>query len=818
MTRVTCTHLLGPAARTFVAMCLLTTACHKNVTPVAALTTVMVSLSPATIQTGQTAIATATGLDQHGAPISVGAVVWSTGSLSVATVNASGVVTGVAPGQAQIAATSGGGKQGQATLTVTAVPVASVTVTPAAATLVLGATQQLTTTAKDAQGNILTGRIVAWATSNLAVAAVSSSGLVTAQASGTATVSAVVEGVTGTAAITVSTPLAIASVSNTSPLPLTPIQIVTRGLDLNAPVSVQYSNASGFSTTLTAIRVGSDGTVTAPVPLYVDPTSGKTSAGAVSVALIQGSSTSKPVQVTIGDLPSVASYGSQPGQITHAFLQYSAMRIASVIGSLQASSLLPGNNVDVSGEVASLQQLLQSTISARGDYDQVALNANLSYDIGILPNSADLRFDRSSLDMMDRTIGLYLTQLTPIILQAASTSALASRASKGIRLSPTRWFPGTGAFQSVGVAAPSAGGGVRLRLQGGSQFAPVAFATSLTGTLQPVFAVLEAAVNDVGIASVIQTAMAKDPGPLDAAIATAGGASVFFAVLNGSKSALAPALGALSAGLGLVQNFGMEIGDFAAILYASRHGNDPVILQAAQANLTKNAKDARWNTVSTELSLLNPNLGAFGGWIAALLKSDIVQNGIVPGASLLVGGKQFVDNAGGWTQLFAVTGQLANQIRGVFTSNAQGCAELRGATTIANAQGGFLAAQTGVSISPFEVQGSNVTALSDPSGNYDICLPLNSPNTDYTRLTVTAFDPYTFVVLGSFTVNFSAVTTATYTTMPTLSGTCIDGDLDGDDPDCDNLALRRPAPPGALSLHQSSPLTPIRPTRRVPRH
>ena len=354
-------------------------------------------------------------------------------------------------------------------------------------------------------------------------------------------------------------------------------------------------------------------------------------------------------------------------------------------------------------------------------------------------------------------------------------------------------------------------------MQGGSQSAPVVFATAPTGTLQAVFAVLEAAVNDAGIASVLQAAMAKDHGPLDAAIAATGGASVFFAVLNGSKSALAPALGALSAGLGLVQNLGMEAGDFAAILYASRHGNDPVILQTAQADLTKNANDAVWNTALTYLSLVNPNLGAFGGWIAALLKTNIVQNGIVPGASLLVGGKQFVDNAGGWTQLFAVTGQLANNITGVFTSNAQGCAELRGATAIANSQGGFLAAQTGISISPFEVQGSNVTALSDPSGNYDICLPLNSPNTDYTRLTVTAFDPYTFVVLGSFTANFSAVTTATYTTVPTLNGTCVDGDLDGDDPDCDNLALRRPAPPGAMSLHQSSPLSPIRPTRRVPR-
>ncbi|MDB4875792.1 MAG: hypothetical protein JWM41_2238 [Gemmatimonadetes bacterium] len=91
--------------------------------PPPVLTTITVTVSPSSIQVGQTATASASGLDQNGASIAVGTVQWTTGNASVATVSAAGVVTGVGAGQAQIIATSNG-KQGQASITVTAVTVA----------------------------------------------------------------------------------------------------------------------------------------------------------------------------------------------------------------------------------------------------------------------------------------------------------------------------------------------------------------------------------------------------------------------------------------------------------------------------------------------------------------------------------------------------------------------------------------------------------------------------------------------------------------------------------------------------------------------
>src|SRR2546421_12215673 len=82
-------------------------------------------------------------------------------------------------------------------------PVASVAVAPGSLTVVVGRSQQLVATLKDAKGNVLSGRQVAWTSSAPTVASVTSSGLVTAVAVGTPTVTATSEGKTGSAALSV---------------------------------------------------------------------------------------------------------------------------------------------------------------------------------------------------------------------------------------------------------------------------------------------------------------------------------------------------------------------------------------------------------------------------------------------------------------------------------------------------------------------------------------------------------------------------------------------------------------------------------------
>lgn len=81
--------------------------------------------------------------------------------------------------------------------------VASVEVSPVGARLDPGETVTLTATARDATGATVNGRAVSWASSNAAVAGVSTAGVVTGMAPGAATVTATVDGVSGAADVRV---------------------------------------------------------------------------------------------------------------------------------------------------------------------------------------------------------------------------------------------------------------------------------------------------------------------------------------------------------------------------------------------------------------------------------------------------------------------------------------------------------------------------------------------------------------------------------------------------------------------------------------
>src|SRR5205809_2430134 len=164
--------------------------------------TVAVTPASASVDEGKTVQLTATPKDAAGNPLSGRVVTWTSSNTAAATVNSSGLVTAKLAGAATITATSEG-QSGPSAITVVHVPVAAVAVTPASASLPAGQTIQLTATPKDASGNTLTGRTVAWASSNTAVATVTGSGLVSGVTAGTATITATSETVSGTAAVTV---------------------------------------------------------------------------------------------------------------------------------------------------------------------------------------------------------------------------------------------------------------------------------------------------------------------------------------------------------------------------------------------------------------------------------------------------------------------------------------------------------------------------------------------------------------------------------------------------------------------------------------
>ena len=175
---------------------------HVKTGPVASVT---VSPASATGNVGQSAQFTATLKDASGNVLPDSGVTWSSTNTAVVTVSTTGYSTAVGPGSAAIVATSQG-KSGQAQVTVNGSigpgPVASVTVSPASASIAVGATQAFSAVLKDANGNVVTGAVT-WSSSAPTIAGISLTGVVTGLVAGTTTITATSSGVSGTAGLTV---------------------------------------------------------------------------------------------------------------------------------------------------------------------------------------------------------------------------------------------------------------------------------------------------------------------------------------------------------------------------------------------------------------------------------------------------------------------------------------------------------------------------------------------------------------------------------------------------------------------------------------
>jgi hypothetical protein len=167
------------------------------------LTSIAVSPGTASIAVGATKQFTATATYSDGSTASVTTkATWTAANAAVATVNSGGLATGVAAGTTTLTA-SLSGITGTATLSVTTVTskmIASIAVSPGAASFAMGATQQFTATATYSDGS--TGSVTttaAWTVANTAVATIDTSGLANAVASGSTTLAASQNGVSGNA-------------------------------------------------------------------------------------------------------------------------------------------------------------------------------------------------------------------------------------------------------------------------------------------------------------------------------------------------------------------------------------------------------------------------------------------------------------------------------------------------------------------------------------------------------------------------------------------------------------------------------------------
>jgi uncharacterized protein YjdB len=411
-------------------------------------------------------------LDLNGAPLTGRTVFWGTSDAAIAVVDVTGFVTAIAPGAATITATSES-RSAAVGVTVAAVPVAAVQVTPARDSIVIGQSTQLTATARDSTGAALNGRLIAWSSSASTVATVSSTGLVVGVTAGTVTITASSEG-RSSASIIVVRPRPVGAVivspEQSSVTVGDKIQLTVQVTDNNGnlltgrPISYASSNVSVAQVTATGlvtaaapgtatITVSSEGKVgTATVTVTASPIASlRITPNAVTVivggttrlaaaALDAGGNVlaQRPVTWTSG-APSVASvapdgtvtaisagtaliFASAEGRMTSATITVTTLAPTSIVVTPGVASVIVGENRDLTAELrnAAGQAIVGRTVQWTSSNNAVAIVSSAGRVRGVTPGTT--RIDAT----VDGVVGSSAITVVPVPVASVSVNLAAA--------------------------------------------------------------------------------------------------------------------------------------------------------------------------------------------------------------------------------------------------------------------------------------------------------------------------------------------------------------------------------------------------------
>ncbi len=309
--------------------------------------------------------------------------------------------------------------------------VATVAVSPPTSPLPVGSTLQLTAIAKDEQGNPLSGRSVTWSSSDAGVATVSTSGLASGVSLGPATITARVDGVSGTAAVTVTA--GAASQLGFTSLP----SALVAGVVITPPIVVTARDVGGN------VATGFTGNVT--VLLGSNPVGG-TLMGTTTIGAIGGVATFADLhidksgsgyafQAASGTLSSTAS---PPVTISPA-------QVVKLVFNGEPSTAVAGSAIAPAVLVAAADQF-GNTVPSFADSIGVAIDTNpgggtLSGTKRVLAvngiaSFADLAIDRAGA-------GYRLTATTAALTAATSTGFAIGPAAPSATVSTLAAAPAT---------------------------------------------------------------------------------------------------------------------------------------------------------------------------------------------------------------------------------------------------------------------------------------------------------------------------------------------------------------------------------------
>ena len=499
----------------------------------------------------------------------------------------------------------------------------------------------------------------------------------------------------------------------TAPIPLTPLTLATTGLDTSSPVSVHFFNSAGFSFTDNPIRVERDGTVVVAVPLYIDPVSNQVTSGKVSMVLRQGTNSSPPVSLEIQNLPTLDSYGTQLGEISHALLVMNAILQGQRLNQLQAAQLL-FNSVDTTPAQAIVSTLLGSTILARNDVDRV-MHDHTTVITGTLTNGAPIQFDHNSLEMMDRVSAVYLTQLANAI-----SGPLAGHAN--LASGPATRESGA-AFSASSLES---------------------FIEAIEGT-QDAFDVVKAAQD-----------LQKSNTVTDAELAVVQGVNSYLglaakALENAPLEEASKGLGFVLGAIDVVHNTAAVLTDLQNVIKTSAFGTDPALFQEAVDNLKQDSIQFGFAAVRTGLET----------YVTFMTPAGPARGAIAVVGFALTALETYSERNHGDIILNTARG-VADEIH-QFLSPNEGFGEIEGIIdTPGNPQASIELCCIGAGAS--EIQG-----ITDPSGNYELFVPLDVPNTTYNNLALSDSDLISHQTLGFETVDLSGLDTSHPLHVPILA-------------------------------------------------
>lgn len=404
----------------------------------------------ATIFTGDTR---QLGVTVNADPDASQAVIWRTSNAAVAAVSSSGLVSGVSAGTAIITAVSASDTTKRATSLFTVRFAAALSVSPAAATVGIGATRTIVANVTSEDGST---SAVTWRTSNASVATVSAAGVVTGVAVGTADVIAIsVADTTRRAVSTITVAPVVRSVSVTpgSSMLLAgqTVQLVP-AVVADAPLSTAVTYRSTNSTVATVTATG----------LVTGMGSGSTSIVVLSVA-----DTTKRDTTVVSVASGLAS--------TWAATRLGGALFEDVVSvrGIDATSVFA---VNVTGDVFRWNGTTWSVAARGAAYGTqfLAVHASSSSNVmAVGTNGITLRFDGSSWNVARSGTQ---SQLNSVFMESASSGFAVGDNGTALRWNGTAWsvtstrstYSLNGVWASGGVAVAVGADGEVLRFSNGS--------------------------------------------------------------------------------------------------------------------------------------------------------------------------------------------------------------------------------------------------------------------------------------------------------------------------------------------------------------